>query len=204
MTNSRIQQLDPILLAQELDILDGHLLGDGSVFKTGKDRIHCVYAHACVKAEYLNWLVSSTYFLSDRKIYEYNVFDKRTLKVYNRYQIKSLSHEVFTKARQRWYPDGKKILPKDLVISRRGLLRFYMDDGSWHKNGMYLATNDFSVDDVCTLQEKITKFCGFQLGIHKTGKEGVYKLFIRKKDRKQFIDIIGFCPVSCYSYKWGE
>lgn len=204
MTTSRIQPLDSNLLVQELDLLDGHLLGDGSVFKTGKDRTHAVYAQACKQATYLQWLIDNTGFLAGRKVYTRHYFDIRTQKTYEGYQIKSLSHEIFTQARSRWYPNGKKVLPTDLIITSRCLLRFYLDDGSWHKNGMYLATNDFNPQDVEVLQAKISAYCGFQLSIHKSGKKDVFKLFVKKSNRNQFIDIIGQSPVQCYSYKWGE
>lgn len=206
MTKSSIQRLDTNLVAQEKDILDGHMLGDGSVFKSSKDRLHCIYAQRCKEKEYVEWLANNTSFLTGQRVTRVDVFDKRTEKTYIGYHIKSKSNEVFTEARLRWYPEGKKVLAPDLVITSRLLLRFYMDDGSYCRGGAYIATNDFCYEDVKILGNKISDFCGFDIGIHKSGdKKGEqYKLYIKSRNYQEFLRVLGQCPVSCYIHKWGE
>lgn len=206
MTNSRIQRLDANVVAQEIDILDGHLLGDGSVFKSDKNRIHCIYSHRCKEKEYLLWVANNTSFLLGQNINIVTVFDSRTQKSYTGYHLKSKSNQVFTDARFRWYPNGKKVLATDLLITSRLLLRFYLDDGSYCKGGAYLATNDFCLDDVEKLAEKIAQYCNFKVTVHRTGdKKGEqYKVYIAKRNFQEFLKIIGDCPVDCYLHKWGE
>lgn len=203
MTNSRIHQLDTNLIAQEIDVLDGHLLGDGSVFKSGKDRINCIYGHTCKHKEYLEWMVYATGFLAGQKVLPASFFDKRTQKTYHKYHLKSKSSEIFTQARQRWYPCGKKILPDDVTINSRSLLRFYLDDGSICRGAAYLATHDFCFEDVNILRAKIASFCNMKVSIHQAGNEQ-FKLYVGRRNFRDFLSIIGSCPVQCYSYKWGE
>lgn len=206
MTNSKIQHLDKNVVAQEKDILDGHLLGDGSVFKVEKNRKNCIYAQRCKEKEYLEYLVANTSFLFGQTITHSEMLDLRTGNTYSTHHVKSKSNEIFTEARNRWYPEGKKILPQDLGITERLLLRFYLDDGYYFKGSCYLATNDFCLNDVESLSNKISKYCNFELAIHSAGdkKKEQYKLYVGRKNFSEFLGIIGVCPVKCYSYKWGE
>lgn len=187
-----------------IDILHGHLLGDGSVYRVNKNRSNCSYSHACKHKEYLEWIVSNTPIFNNPNIRGVSSYDKRTNKTYHRYHFRTASSIIYTNLRDLWYPQGKKILPNDVIINSRSLLRFYLDDGSYHPSGNYLATNDFNLSDLELLLDKIILYTNLNWTIHKTGKEDAYKLFLSKKQRKDFLHIIGNCPVSCYEYKWRE
>ena len=62
--------------------------------------------------------------------------------------------------RKRWYPEGKKIVPKDLELTNLTLATWYMDDGCLvkrkspkHKPNVVFSTNGFLHKDVLFLSE---------------------------------------------------
>lgn len=187
-----------------LDILHGHLLGDGCVYKPKKDKTYCRYSQSCVHKEYLEWIISTVKIFNQPNIRYVSSYDKRTDKTYSRYAFATKTIPILNDLRSIWYPEGKKILPKDVIVNSNSLLRFYLDDGSYHPSGNYLATNDFSPSDVEILLDKIILYTNLNWTMHKTGKKDVYKIFLSKKYRKDFLNIIGTCPVECYKYKWRE
>lgn len=203
------------VLHAEKDILDGHLLGDGSVFKTGTDcKRDAVFVISSKHEEYLQWIVNSTQTFSTCKVTLYDVWDKRTQKYYHRCTIKSYSHPLLTERRNLWYPEGKKIVPRNLTLTSRTILRWYMDDGHIHSKGIYFSTNGFTPEDTIFLRRLLTDFLGIKVTTqyHSNGK---YRLFIpirgtrqgvasTNNNIKKFLDAIGECPVSCFKHKWGE
>lgn len=65
----------------------------------------------------------------------------------------------FTKFRKLWYPDGKKIIPKDLDISPLSLAIWFCNDGclivTKQSTCIKIATNGFSKSDVEFLQRNL-------------------------------------------------
>lgn len=202
-------------LIQEKDILDGHLIGDASVYVTGTDcKRDAVITHCSKYREYLEWIIANTQTFSSSKINEYDVFDERTKKTYHRCTIKSWSHPLLTERRRLWYPEGKKIIPDEIEITPRLILRWYLDDGTWHKQGLYLCTNAYSIEANQLLSWKLAETTNCVVKVHKHSKDS-YRLFIPKggtkqgvtsdgRNRLKFLDYIGECPVSCFKHKWGK
>lgn len=203
-------------LSQEKDVLDGHLIGDASVFIPGKDCVRqAVMVMTSKYREYLEWIVTNTKTFSTCNIVEHDVFDERTKKTYHRCTIKSWSHPLLTERRKLWYPEGKKVIPlEDINLTPELVLRWFMDDGSWHKNGLYLCTNAYSLESNHLLAEKLSQVVGVVVKIHKHSKDS-YRLFIPKgggkqgvvsgnSNREKFLSFVGDCPVSCFKHKWGE
>lgn len=202
-------------LIQEKDILDGHLIGDASVFTTGTDcKRNAVMVHTSKYREYLEWIVANTQTFSTCNINENDVLDERTGKYYHRCTIKTYSHPLLTERRCQWYPEGKKIVPENIELTPAMTLRWFMDDGSWHRQGLYLCTNAYSLESNEILAVKLAKVIDGVVKIHKHSKDS-YRLFIPKgraiasvaslgSNRLKFLDYVGECPVSCFKHKWGE
>jgi transposase-like protein len=101
--------------------------------------------------------------------------------------------------RQRWYPNGIKIVPKDIKITPTMMLWWYLGDGYKTKYGAVLCTDSFIKNDNKRLANLIS-----QEGIpcHWTPRnririEGNFGF-------QQLISYIGESPVKCYEYKWGD
>jgi hypothetical protein len=213
--SSDTRLLAPFILSRESDLLDGHLLGDGSVFVTGYDtHREAVFVITSKYKEYAQWIVDNTDWFSECKVNVHDTWDKRTEKFYRHCTIKSISHPILTERRKLWYPNGKKIVPRNLVLTRNLLLRWYLDDGNWHSKGLYLNTQGFIYQDVEFLQQLLMDFLQFKVTIQKHSPNR-YRLFIPKRggshsckssvnNIERFFEVIGDCPVSCLRHRWGE
>lgn len=214
----RYPQSDLLLtecIKEEIDLIQGHLLGDASIFVTGRDcNRDATFNFSTKYQEYAEWIVNNTESFAACKLRVYDIFDKRTQKSYHRVSFRSPSNKIFTELRAKWYPEGKKIVPKDLVLTKDLILRWYMDDGNWHNKGIYFNTQGFDLESTEFLRHNLSIFLNLKVTIHKHS-EGLYRLFIplcgtgsgyhKQNDNiKAFFQIIGECPVSCFSHKWGK
>jgi len=137
-----------------IEIINGCLLGDGSIFQdrgkyfrfklTAKDKRLVKWVGNKLKD------LGNVYFTKDKRNDTYILY---------------FSHSSLKKLRKRWYTklNGKtqKIVPKDLDITPTTLLFWYLGDGSLirHRNPnrvpwIVLATNNFLREDVETLTKK--------------------------------------------------
>lgn len=190
---------------QQIDLLDGHLLGDASIVnpKPRKPNSSCRIVQACKHPEYIQYLTDTMAVYCNKPVKSAYVYDKRTQKSYPRNWIQSPATQWLAHQRKRWYPNGKKLLPDDIVITQELLLRFFLDDGtSGTTGGLYLATDDFPAKDTERLASLISGFCNFKVAIHKSGTKGQYRLYVTAPYKKEFLSIIGDCPVDVYRYKW--
>lgn len=110
---------------------------------------------------------------------------------------------LFNEERKRWYPDGKKVIPKDFRFSPISLNIWYLGDGSRSGNaknarrGILLCSDAFSKEN---LEETIIMFL-LKLGIECwVTKRNQVK--ISNSSAPKFLEYIGECPIGCYEYKW--
>lgn len=196
---------DPQRCVEQVDLLDGHLLGDACIVIPNPKRRKSSgrLVQTCVHSDYLKYIVDTMVVYGNKPVKEHDVYDKRTQKTYHQCYIQSPSSEWLTQQRKRWYPQGKKILPNDITITKQLLLRFFLDDGTrGTMGGLYIATDDFPVEDTERLAELIGNYCNFKLKLHKSGTKGQYRLYINASNKKNFLSIIGSCPVQSMQYKW--
>ncbi|MDB9435278.1 hypothetical protein BMF77_pc00058 (plasmid) [Dolichospermum sp. UHCC 0315A] len=202
-------------IKQEMDLIQGHLLGDGSIFVTGKDCNRDATFNFVTKHEdYAQWIINNTESFAACKLQVGDNYDKRTDKSYHRVSFRSPSNNLFTELRNKWYPDGKKIVPQDLVLTKDLILRWYVDDGNWHDKGIYFNTQGFDPESTDFLRSELSKFLVMKVTIQKHSGD-LYRLFIplrgtgsgvssTNNNTEKFFEVIGKCPVSCFSHKWGK
>jgi hypothetical protein len=105
--------------------------------------------------------------------------------------------------RKRWYPNGIKIIPRDIDFSNPKLLaHWYMGDGSSLNGKVLLAkilTNGFTHEDVWWAISEVNRIHGlkFRMTKSKTGAPIMYTIF---DDARKFFDIIR--PYMCESFKY--
>lgn len=105
--------------------------------------------------------------------------------------------------RKKWYPKGKKIVPKDIVLTPLTIRQWYIGDGCLYrppKNGrprITLHTTGFPMLDVKWLIERLIK-----LGFKTTYQPHNNSIYISVYSVKDFLNYIGPCPVEDYQYKW--
>lgn len=193
---------DQDIVLEQLDSLNGHLLGDGSlVFTNPKKNYWPVFSISSKHPEYLSWVVSSLELAKERPIWVVKQFDHRTNRVYEGRWLRSLSSPFLLEQRTRWYPNGTKVIPEDLVFTPKLVLRWFMDDGGRAQGGgINLATNCFSYEEIQGLCARFSELA-IKARPHRSDK-GQYRIYIPTGDVNTFLDYVGSCPVRCFDYKW--
>lgn len=180
-----------------LGLLGGELLGDGCV--SMRSNYSAYYQHTSKYKEYLIWLSN-----------QFNDLGLEQAGKINRYQTqwgaafyyKTKSYPELVNIRQRWYPNGGKIVPKDLELTPLRARQWYIGDGCLrhHRHGhpwIIFATNGFDIGSVNYLIEELQK-----QGFKATRWLSDNTIYLSTYSVQDFLSWIGPCPVPCYQYKW--
>ena len=119
---------------RQLDIICGSILGDAYVTKKGQVQ----FEQGANQKDYLFWKfreLSSISYVNPPKLVIRT--DKRDGKI--TYSWRFWTRGYFSDLRNKFYPDGFKVFPKDLFLSDLSLAVWYMDDG-WTENGRYFIS----------------------------------------------------------------
>ena len=145
---------------RQRQILDGMMLGDGhlerqhgALFARLKVE-HCVAQAAYVAWKYSEWQTWVN--VPPRIRTKRNRLGTHSANV----GFTTLSHEQFEMARQRFYRDGRKIVPADLELTALSMAVWFMDDGSKKSRecrGLYMNTQGFAPCEVEQLQAFISR-----------------------------------------------
>jgi len=184
------------------NLLEGELLGDGCI--TMSSSRSALYEHGSKYEEYPIWLSKIFADLGleqTGKIYRRDGVSPKG-NPYTAYSYISRSYPELVPIRQRWYPDGKKIVPKDLGLNPTMARQWYIGDGGLYSQAggrPYIAfsTCTFDKPSIDHLLEEL-RGKGFKVNhwpsCNKIGMS-VYSV-------KDFLNWIGPCPIDCYQYKW--
>ncbi len=187
----RKKDLEPsklIFNENDYSILVGSLLSDGSITKTYNTKNY-YFTHLCKYEEYVDFISSELSF--DLRKYVSVVEDK------NYYTIRSGVNESFTELREKWYPEGKKQVPKDLKLNEVVMLHWFLGDGNLdNQNGITFCTDSFNKNGIEFLICEITKL-GFDC--YYSNKN---RIIIPNRCVYEFLQFIGPTPVECYLHKW--
>lgn len=184
--------------------IEGLLLGDASIPKR-KDGIKPrSLTQGCKYRGYLEYIkqrfsqagIECSPILS-RWIKDERVKDKG----YIQHFLQTRRYKTFEVFREKWYPQDKKIIPRDLEITPDFLLQSYLGDGNFYRE-IRLCLNAFTKEDILFLGELITKKLNIYPRLIKDGDK--YELAIKKSDTDKFLNYVGDCPVKCYEYKWKD
>lgn len=200
------------LTALQKEVLDGIMLGDGCLTKHNRcsnENAQLVYLskseqHVKFVGQYFENLLAGEGY-TYRKIY-----DKRTEKYYEQNKFRTIHCTGLTEQYKRWYPNGKKIIPDDLVLTPLKCLMWYIGDGGLVSDGqrrsqsIKLSTQGFTkVQQENILLPQLIKFNARLQKVNKA-KDGhiLYGIYIPHKSIQDFLSFIGECPFSDYLYKW--
>ena len=179
--------------------IDGELLGDGCLHSYSK-----YSACFCYSSKYLEYINYVTDILNSFGIKQAGSFVKEYNKEFGKYVYHycSLNYVELLPIRKRWYPNGKKIIPRDLKLTPLLLRQEYISDGSLRHRKIgrpyvTLCTIGFLTEDVKWLVEHVNK-----LGFKATKWICKNVIQISAYSTEDFLDYIGECPVQCYQYKW--
>lgn len=185
------------------EALIGNLLGDGFIYYTTKKSNYPVFSVEYKHREYCEYINRINPFLHGQPINYRRRFNSRykTGEI-EQYKSTSLSSSVLKELHSKWYINNKKIVPKNIILTPQTMLIWFLDDGFKTGNtNLSIATDGFSLEDNYLLKSKLEEF-GLSINFHKASSKENVRLYIPSKSAKDFLHIIGLCPVKCYQYKW--
>ncbi len=205
----------PPLTDQQMEIINGSLLGDGALgdnkgytYEGQFRNSSFTKGQKAANLEYLDWLNTSL------KPYSRNIghgFSKKNGKLHPRVSLHTSNHKSLTELRKLWYPQGKKIVPKDIILTPLSVAIWFCDDGYNNSDVGYaeIATNGFSFDDTdcltCALKRDLD-VVAYTYKAKRNNKLGVifYQPIIKipAKSYLKFIEIISpYIIWNCMAYK---
>ncbi len=133
------------LTQNQQDVIIGSLLGDGTLRRQNKQRRkHPLFEvnHSVQYKEYVDWKyeILQNLVLTGPK-------SRRTNGNRIAYRFTTRSLPQFDMLYEDFYPSGKKVLPKTIILSPIVLAVWLMDDGSSNRDALYLNTQQFTEDE---------------------------------------------------------
>ena len=175
----------PTLRQQQIFI--GSLLGDMGLQmpKLGKHARGC-FAHSLKQENYCKWIQQELSNFCSQGIYK-EQHDKRTDKIYKCYYVPLKTSEYLTTLYNKFYPHGKKIVPRDLLymLDGLGIAIWFMDDGYASSGSYKIATNCFSYEDLEIIKEFFKTKFDINVSIHKN-----HTIYIKADSRDKFKNLI--------------
>jgi len=187
-TNLKLQ-----VTKHQMEILIGCILGDGYIHPRGQIQI----AQGIKYLPYLNWKYEELRSLAYGPPKEVRRFDKRFNKTY--VGARFWSRQYFRPLRKIFYPNGKKIVPKEIskFFTGLSLAVWYMDDGNLYKGRhLKIATDGFDEKSRKFLQDLLLSKFGIKSTIHASGK-----LRISSESLERFFNITKPFIHSSMAYK---
>jgi hypothetical protein len=142
------------------EILVGLILGDLYIKKeTNSKNVRLCFMQGTIHTDYLSCLYEkfSSYCGTAPKI-RVLAPDKRTGKIYSSIYFNTYSLPCLNYLYDLFYPDGTKVVPKNIeeLLTPLGLAYLICDDGSYNQGGVYLNTQSYTKAEVELLAKVLT------------------------------------------------
>ena len=187
------------LSGKAIELFNGELLGDGSL--TSRNIYSAVFKYGSKYEKYVKFISN---ILKSVGIKQTGKILKQYHKKFKKYayHYNSCAYAELKDLYNKWYPNGKKIVPKDIELTPLTCRQWYIGDGSlehqkYCRPFIRLYTMGFTICDVNWLVKKLIK-----LGFKTTRQLSQNRIYISSYSTKDFLNYIGKCPVKCYEYKW--
>lgn len=193
--------LKDIPISQQLsEMIDGWLLGDGSLHFTG---VQAYFSFVSKHEEYIEY-VFKQFDKENINCRKYHNIDKKYKT--SHYRLMTSSTIQMANFYHKWYLDGKKIVPSDLQLSNNAIKNWIMDDGTLDKKmgHMRLCTCAFTITECEILSNKLNNFIEDVNGTWVIEKNKNPRIYVPKKTYNKLKQKIGNCNVSCFKYKFDQ
>lgn len=205
-TSKRVFKIDKTKLKlnpQQKSILIGSMLGDGTI-QIGKNAINANFKteHCLAQKEYVFWKykffeewVSTPPKLSYR-------YDDNREKYKKSWWFRTVRHPEITLLRKHFYPNGVKIVPKNInsLIDTLSLAVWIMDDGSFNEGNYDISTYSFTENEVNVLQECLKNKFDLEAKYFQDRDKGI-RMYFNRGETQKIASIISPYVVSCLKYK---
>jgi hypothetical protein len=201
-TENRSSKLVIDMTDEMYEILRGALLGDGAL-SIGVNSVNARFVYSSKSYQHVEYVAKG--FMDYGRITEADRFDPRTKKYNHVCYFHSKVSKTFTDEYHKWYIDGVKHIPSDLLLTPLTCLIWYIGDGclrntKTNSQRIILATNCFDKQEIETIL--LPQLKEFEASLEKVRDEQYVVRIGKKKNIKKFLAYIGSCPFSDYEYKW--
>ena len=114
-------------------------------------------------------------------------------------------YEEFLLFKKRWYPNGTKIVPKDIEFTPQTLANWHMGDGEYDPSTGRVAfsVNSFTTSDVEFIVDSLSEILGVSPKIYPVRSQNNQpKIKLSRNDSEIFIVYTHKFKVPCFNYKW--
>lgn len=178
-------------------------IGDGAIYKSeGNENYRVNLAHSDKQKDYFLMKYNKVKDFIGAEYFKESQFHKKAKKEYHAYKFQSRVNPYFTRMREVWYKDGKKIIPKlikDKLDDEIMAYKFF-DDGWLSASGYSIAMNDYDVESVNNLRQAMKENLGIETNLQKEGKV----IYIPASERNKFREIVEPYATKDVLYKLGE
>lgn len=198
-------------------LVSAFMLGDGCLrIWNNRPNLPAAYYLSQVDKheEYVKWQQSVIEEITGTTLRHYPASEAEGINRQGYFRLESKSHPMLQTLRDRWYHDGRKTISlHDLKLMDWQMMAiWYMDDGyilnsenKYHKDNVYLCTDNFTEAEVTLLQKIIYSSLGVAMNIRQRGrkKDGtrIYRLMANKDQALKFLDGVRPYIFESFSYK---
>ena len=182
------------LSQRQKSIIVGSILGDAYLRKNpGRSDALLEINHSYKAKEYVDWKYKELKPLSVGEP------KKREYSGRVAYRFYTKQHPELSKFLEKFYKNGRKVIPRDLELDPLSLAVWFMDDGSKTKKGdLYLNSQQFSFKDQRFLLHLLRKL-GIRARMNKDKK--YYRIRIYKESIPKFVELIKPYVIDSMKYK---
>jgi len=185
------------------EIVDGLMLGDGSINKDGSIRLTQCATHQEWVLEVRSLLILAGLQSDVIPVRPKSTKSKslgRTICSSGGLTLYSQICKQTKQERLRWYPRGKKRIPEDLVITRLSVALWFCGDGAYGKNGtLRFCTQSFTTKEIKFLASRM-----LAIGVYAcpgVSADGPILRIDRKDDAVRLMEFMRPYIHPCFEYK---
>ncbi len=176
------------LTSQEIEVIQGCLLGDGTLSPSGKN-YRLRIEHKSAHWDYVEWK-----FALLRRIC---TNQSQYVSAHSSLRFGSVGHPDIAKMRKHWYCPHKQI-PQDLVLTPLMIAIWFMDDGTKHRDTVDFSVHSFSSENLQSLRAQLLKM-GIETTINSDARGN--RLYVIKHSYPEFKKLVKPFIVGCMAYK---
>lgn len=203
-TRELLEYKKQLTLSQlQTSVLAGSLLGDGTL-RLGKRAINVNFKveHGLKQKEYVFWKyeVFKEWVTTGPKIsMRYN---EKRLPYSKSWWFRTVRHPEITLFHKKFYPDGIKIIPKDIedFLDPLAFAVWIMDDGSLNKDRIDISTYSFKLKEIWLLQKAIFNRFSLESNYYKDRNKGL-RMYFRKNETQKLVRVISKFIIPNLRYK---
>jgi len=185
------------------EIVDGMLLGDGSIQTSGVLNLTQTLRRAAWLDQVRSWLddIGVVSKIVDQRPSAKAQILGRKIQANPSRLLYSWGYQELKDQRTRWCPEGVKRVPKDVVLTPRSVALWFCGDGTSSSTGcLKFCTQGFERDDVVFLAKRLGEVVGIHATCGKT-KNGPILQILRRDDAVILRDYMLEHVHPCFLYK---